>query len=288
MIEDSPSRTAIMVAVARGVATLPSRSAAPARDPFAARVVAPLLGGVLDGLTPLAARTSGVSWLLRLGSLGFVDHIALRTAALDRAVREACLCGVSQVVILGAGLDARAWRLPELADRTVYEVDHPATQRYKRGRVAGLDPVATDLRFVSVDFMREDLGERLAAEGHDESASTLWLWEGVMPYLPIEASRQTLLTLAARSAPGSTLAVTYATEDDPFWRTKLSKAVYLGFRWLGEPLHGLLLPEAMRALLDETGWTLERDTGPQDWREHFGYGHPRLLTIDERLALAVI
>ncbi len=237
---------------------------------------------------PLAEHTSGVSWALRLGSFGLVDHVALRTAAIDAAVREACQRGVSQAVILGAGLDARAWRLPELSDRVVFEVDHPATQRYKRERVVELSPVTGDLRFVSVDFTRDDLSARLEEEGHDRSATTVWIWEGVVPYLSVEASRATLETLSARSAPGSTLVVTYGTEEDPFWLSRLSSVIHWGFRMLGEPLHGLTTPGAFGALLQETGWVRRSDTGPLDWRRRFAYGYARLLSIGERLAVATV
>ncbi|MBX3274739.1 MAG: SAM-dependent methyltransferase [Sandaracinaceae bacterium] len=284
MRDDVPSLTARAVALARGVASLPGGRRAPAPDPLAARLLDPLLGRALDGLAPIAAFTPAVSWALRLASLGLVDHLALRTAAIDAALRAACARDVPQVVLLGAGLDARAFRVPELAGRRVLEVDHPATQRFKRRRVEGLTPFASELRFVSVDFTREDLGVRLAEEGHDTTRATFWIWEGVVPYLPEEVTRATLATLAARSAAGSGLAVTYGTRDDALWLARLGAPVHLAFRALGEPLHGLTTVERMQGLLAATGWHVEHDSGPADWRRRFGYG--RLLTIEERLAVA--
>lgn len=284
MREDTPSTTAAVVALARGIASLPGGRPAPAPDPIAARVLAPSLGRLLEGLAPLAERTPAVSYALRFSSLGLVDHIALRTAAIDAAVRAACAREVPQVVLLGAGLDARAWRMPELAGRAVFEVDHPATQRFKRARVAGLAPLATDLRFVAVDFTRQDLGARLAEEGHDLARPTFWVWEGVTPYLPIEASRATLTVLAGRSATGSGLALTYGTARGQYGLPRVPWSVQLGFRILGEPLRGLTTTDELVALLEETGWSLEEDSGPQDWRRRFGYG--RLLPLEERLAVA--
>src|SRR6185295_1247365 len=81
-----------------------------------------------------------------------------RTVAIDDAVREA---KAPQLVILGAGLDGRAWRMPELRDAVVYEVDHPDSQRVKRERAASLTPLARELRFVPVDFTRDRLGDAL-------------------------------------------------------------------------------------------------------------------------------
>src|SRR3954454_10506146 len=73
------------------------------------------------------------------------EVMAPRTVAIDDAVRER---SNPQLVILGAGLDARAWRMPELGAVDVYEVDQPASQRDKRERADGLDPLARSVRFV--------------------------------------------------------------------------------------------------------------------------------------------
>ena len=80
------------------------------------------------------------------------EVIAPRTVAIDDAVRAR---RVPQLVIVGAGLDDRAWRMPELASADVFEIDHPASQRDKRDRVADLRPLAKSVRFVPVDFTRD-------------------------------------------------------------------------------------------------------------------------------------
>ena len=77
-----------------------------------------------------------------------------RTIAIDDAVRARL---APQLVILGAGLDGRAWRMAELAEVDVYELDHPASQQDKRERAAGLQPLAKSLRYVPVDFTRDRL-----------------------------------------------------------------------------------------------------------------------------------
>ena len=83
--------------------------------------------------------------------LATAEVMVPRTVAIDAAVRTA---DAPQVVVLGAGLDGRAWRMPELATATVYEVDHPASQEDKRDRTARLTPVAGALHLVPVDFSR--------------------------------------------------------------------------------------------------------------------------------------
>src|SRR3954449_2381478 len=87
-----------------------------------------------------------------------------RTLAIDAAVRTV---GSPQVVILGAGLDGRAWRMPELRDVIVFEVDHPDSQRDKQARVGALTQAAREVRFVAVDFERDRLEDALAKAGHD-------------------------------------------------------------------------------------------------------------------------
>ena len=85
-----------------------------------------------------------------------------RTVAIDAAVREH---GATQVVVLGAGLDARAWRMPELAGATVVEVDHPASQRDKQRRLGDLSPTARAVVPVPVDLSREPLAPGPRAGG---------------------------------------------------------------------------------------------------------------------------
>ena len=94
-----------------------------------------------------------------------------RTVAIDEAVRAA---GAPQVVILGAGLDGRAWRMPELRDVTVFEVDHPDSQRDKRERIGALTPTAREVRFLAVDFARDSLDAALEQAGHVVTERTMW------------------------------------------------------------------------------------------------------------------
>ena len=75
------------------------------------------------------------------------DMMALRTAAIDAAIRDAIAGGATQLVILGAGYDGRAWRMPELAGVKVFEVDHPATQGDKRTHLEELPPATGNVTF---------------------------------------------------------------------------------------------------------------------------------------------
>lgn len=133
--------------------------------------------------------------------------MALRVAWLDRLVDLAVdRLGVRQVVVLGAGYDTRAARLPHAGVRW-FEVDHPDTQAAKRERMAALPgyPVGA-ATYVACDFEHEDPVERLHAAGLARGDTTLVLWEGVVPYLPEAAVRATAARLAAGLDPRSLVA----------------------------------------------------------------------------------
>ena len=130
----------------------------------------------------------------------------IRTRFIEERLEQAIREGVTQLVILGAGFDTRAYRLLELLKAAkVFEVDQPSTQEYKKRRVRAVGiEVPSNLTYVPVDFRRDKLGDALAAAGYDSSRKTFFIWEGVTMYLPEAAVEETLRWVAAQ-APGSTI-----------------------------------------------------------------------------------
>jgi methyltransferase (TIGR00027 family) len=124
--------------------------------------------------------------------------IAVRTRFAEDALAAAFESGVRQVVVLGAGLDTYAYRNP-FGDRLrIFEVDHPATQAWKRQLLQDAAiPPPSSLTFVPVDFERETLAGRLAAAGFDRTQQTFFTWLGVVPYLKQEAVWSTLAFIAS-------------------------------------------------------------------------------------------
>ena len=193
------------------------------------------------------------------------NMIALRTAAIDAAVRDTVSAGAKQLVILGAGYDGRAWRMPELAGVKVFEVDHPATQTEKRSRLSTLPPSPADVHFVSINFERESLDQALARAGHNRDAPTCWIWEGVVMYLTREAMRTTLSDIAKRSARGSTLMVNYHQANRRFIAGLIL--------WLiGEPQISSWTPEEMNTDLRAAGFRVREDSGMLDWNDRWAQG----------------
>lgn len=173
-----------------------------------------------------------------------------RTVAIDDAVRAAAS---PQVVILGAGLDGRAWRMPELGNALVFEVDHPDTQREKVARVRALGQTAKEVRFVPVDFTRDSLDDALTAAGHDPASATTWIWEGVVMYLTRADIEATLAVIERRSAAGSILSIAYVSPAPLRW------VVGLVLRRLGEPIRSVFTADAMREVLLRFGFRVIKD-----------------------------
>ena len=134
----------------------------------------------------------------------------VRTRFIDEAMEAALAEGAGQVVILGSGFDARAYRLESARGARVFEVDEPATLAAKRERIeARLGAMPAHVSLVAMDFERDDLAERLAAAGFAAGEPSFFIWEGVTGYLSAEAVDATLRELAALGAPGSRVVFTY-------------------------------------------------------------------------------
>lgn len=229
------------------------------------------------------ARALRPSRVARALSFGFVDHIDLRTRAIDDVVATVV---APQLVVLGAGLDARASRMTALADAIVFEVDHPSTQAFKRARSKSQKRAAREVRFVGVDFEHDDLGERLGASGHDPEKPTTWIWEGVTPYLTEEAVDATLGVIEARSAEASALAMTYVTPELDTLPRAFRPLVLPAFRVLGEDLRGLVTPERAHALVGAHGFDVTADEGMRELARRYGVPAP-VVVIPERVLVAL-
>ena len=267
MKADRASRTAAFVAMGRALADAGMSHVPDFHDPTACAF-----------LTEKAeVSRARVEQAFRAGTGGariemarvMADLIALRTSAIDTAVRDALRQGATQLVILGAGYDGRAWRMPQLAGVDVFEVDHPATQRDKRARVRPLDPAIGNVHFVTVDFEHQALGVALEQAGHDRSSPTCWIWEGVVMYLTHDAMRATLAAIAERSAPASTLIVNYHSAHRRFFARLL-------FRLIGEPQISSWSPEEMAAELRAAGFGVREDTSMADWNARFAQGSAKV------------
>ena len=142
---------------------------------------------------------------------GFAQAVHVRTRHIDSVFEESVKSGANQVVILGAGLDSRAYRFDKrLGGGHVFEVDFPPTQEYKKKRVREIrGSLPAHVRYVPIDFTKDDLKSVLEAAGYDRTKKTTFVWEGVTFYIPEEAVDATLRFVATHSAPGSRIVFDY-------------------------------------------------------------------------------
>jgi methyltransferase (TIGR00027 family) len=228
-------------------------------------------------------------FLAELGSGTYAAQV-MRTRYIDDVVAALVEGGTTQVVILGAGLDTRAFRLPVLARADVAELDLSATQQYKRERLRGFPVLARTLRFVPTDLTRQPIGAALDEAGIDGAEPVLFVWEGVTQYLP-EASVLSTPAGIGESAPGSSLVFTHVR------RAVIDGSV--GDGWLdgqrtpqvaSEPWLFGMEPEQGSAVLAGRGLSLVDDVDADELRSRYVEPLGRQLEINavEHAALAVV
>ncbi|WP_433593631.1 class I SAM-dependent methyltransferase [Nocardia sp. CA-145437] len=266
MDNEGPSRTALVTAYARAYHQIADRPRI-LTDPLAAR----LLGVSVDELTefgqPAEDRpgTDTDSGILRLGVSDRPRRLffAARSRFAEDRVAEAVATGVRQVVILGAGLDTFAYRNPH-PGLHVFEVDHPATQAWKRQRLAasGID-LRERLTFAPVDFETDSLAARLEAAGFVRTDPAVFVWLGVVFYLTPDAARTTLDYIAGQSEPVEVIFDYLLAADTEEERAKLRAREHRAAA-VGEPWLSYFTPDGLAAQLRAMGFTDVEDHSATD------------------------
>jgi methyltransferase (TIGR00027 family) len=291
MKEGQASRTAEYMALFRALEAAVPTDRRLFEDPFAAAFLPRRLRLVasLSSVPPVGA-------LVR----AYIDHrwpgvrtsAIARTRFIDDAAEAAIRSGIEQVVILGAGFDARAYRLAAMARVTVFEVDHPATSAAKRKVVeAALASPPRHVRFVAIDFNADSLPTTMSSAGFDPRLRTLFLWEGVTNYLSEEAVDGTLRWCASAAA-GSQVLFTYVHRrvlDTP-QAFEGTKNLFATLHAAGERWTFGLDPSHVSGFLAERGLALDQDIGAADYRaRYFGRAASRMRGYEfYRIALASV
>jgi len=234
-----------------------------------------LLAGVAKQNPELVASGADRETLIGLALRGLVV-VLTRARFTEERLAEAMRGGTDQYVIIGAGLDTFALRRPDLRERLrIIEIDHPATQAFKRGRIrdAGLAP-PPNLHFAPADLETESLAEVLSRAPYDRSRPAFFSWLGVTMYLTDAAIRATLGSLRSASVAGSQLVFDYLdravfdlANPSPA-RARLFEIV----RRVGEPMIFGFDPPTLEAELAEEGFHLLEDLGPEAQKDLY-YGN---------------
>src|SRR5215471_6226065 len=255
---DEPSRMALMVARQRAAHQLLDH------------------GAILDDSFAMKILREDDSHLLQFANQHPLASIGrLLTAARSRiaedALSKAVERGVRQVVILGAGLDTFALRNPHAARIRIFEVDHPATQAWKRQRLAGAELTPPPwLTFVPVDFEGDDLQEKLSSAGFQRTSAAFFTWLGVVTYLTTDAIDGTLGFIA--SIPNSEVVFDYAeppetwTEDvKAYAAARMAQLAKTNERWVSR-----FEPAGVAAILCSHGFADMEDISFQQIVSRFG------------------
>jgi methyltransferase (TIGR00027 family) len=282
MFADCPSRTALRVAQRRAAHQVVDHPPIFA-DPLALRIL---------GLDPDDTRTLPAGWSEGTPyARGLRAFLATRSRFAEERLRAAAERGIAQYLVLGAGLDTFGCRNP-YPELRVFEVDHPATQHWKRRQLkaAGIK-VPGSLRFVPVDFESQVLSRELARKGFDPDARTFVSWLGVSHYLDPATVADTL-RWAASLPTGSAVVFDYAVAPELLEPrvAKVYAAIARSVAALGEPFRSGFDPAALAADLAGMGFSRVEDLGPEDLNARYFRDRPDGLRVGgfTRLAHAVL
>jgi len=222
MEEGKPSFTAEIGAVIRAAESEKPEDERVCFDPYA------------KGFLGTSTRILGMLPFLRKLGLWYIeqkhpfvlDCIPARTRYIDEFANKCIDDGIEQLIILGAGYDSRAYRMERLKENvTIFEVDHPATQKMKIEKVKEMqDTLSSNVVYVSVDFNKEALPQRMFESGYGKDKKSAFIWEGVTPLLTAEAVDETLDFIAKNSGPGSSVIFNYILKSVVDGTCKLEKA----------------------------------------------------------------
>ena len=241
MADDTPTgvgTTALGVAMMRAHET--ERPDHLFTDPLAAAFVA---GAGWERPDPATIRDSDRS---RIGTMA--QWVSARTRFLDDLLSDAAAGGVRQVVLLGAGLDSRAFRLPWPEGVRLFELDTPAMLGFKERVLAERDAQPAAERIVVEIDLRDDWVGALRAAGFDATAPVAWVIEGLLVYLPQDDVDRLLRDVSALSVPGSRMGITASSGGSiDAWRDTVGDEV--SALWISA------MPEDPEAWMAEYGWT---------------------------------
>lgn len=262
MIESRPSRTAERVALRRAAHQLLDDPRV-YDDPLALAILGDAQAAAMRA-DPRRFEDGPVARPLRA-------FLAVRSRLAEDTLAQAVAVGVRQYVVLGAGLDTFAYRNP-YPNLRVFEVDHPATQAWKRQRLAEAHiAVPEGVTFAAVDFATAPLPQALRTAGLRSEEPTFFSWLGVTPYLEPSNVLATLAAIAPFAANGGGVVFDYNTPPASLAPARRAAFEALAARVAaaGEPFRGFFEPEALVAAMRAMGFRGIRDLGADELNATF-------------------
>jgi methyltransferase (TIGR00027 family) len=200
-------------------------------------------------------------------------NILSRSRYTEDSLEESVRQGVKQYVILGAGMDTFAFRRTDmLTDLQVFEMDHQATQSFKRHRINELQwKIPEQLQFIPVNFTEEKLERALLQSSYNPQIKTFFSWPGVTMYLTKDEIFEILRSISCIAPAGSTVVFDYLDIDafDPQKAVPRIKEMFLLAQHAGEPMKTGFAPSILSADLADTGLTVQEDLNPADIQKRY-------------------
>ena len=250
------SKTALRVAIRRAAHQLIDQPRI-LEDPIAVRLLGPGFARDMERAMHKVARD-------------FRSFMAVRSRYVEDRMAEAVANGVTQYVVLGAGLDTFAYRNPFPSLR-VFEVDFPATQAWKQEMLqqAGI-AIPENLTFVPLDFEHKALSTGLLEAGFNDRKAAFFGWLGVVPYLTLDAFRSTLSAIA-KLPSGSAVGFDYAVAPETLSAVGRTAFDALAGRVAaaGEPFQLFFTPEALASELGRAGFQRFEQVDSDDLNERY-------------------
>jgi methyltransferase (TIGR00027 family) len=193
-----------------------------------------------------------------------------RKRYIDDKLIEALGSGIDTVVILGSGLDTRAYRIPQLSTLPVYEVDLPQTIAYKERKLRQLyGSVPPHVRLIPIDFDRQTLEDVLKSHGYSLDRKSFFIWEGVTQYIS-ETAVRTVFEFLAKVRPGSRIVFTYIVKDFiDGERTYGLERLYQQTRVKKQIWQFGLHPSQVAAFIGEYSWKELEHVGADEYRQRY-------------------
>ena len=290
MKPDSASKSALAAAAVRAIESYRPWKERLFEDRFACRFLPPVWRGIIE-LLRLPGLGSAVLAMRERQFPGVMGNLFCRTRFIDDALRDALGKGLDQVVILGAGFDSRAYRIPGIEQTSVFEVDHPAPQAEKQARLKRmLGTLPSHVTFVPIDFDRQQLEDVMAAAAFRTGTRTFFIWEGVTQYITAEAVDATFRYVSRAAATGSEIVFTYIRRGivDGSARSAADQKLVSVLQRVGMPWVFGLDPTELAQYLAERGLKLIKDGGASDYQARYLDPIGRKMNVfeGERIALA--
>lgn len=252
------SKTAEQMAISRAIEAMKPDNERICYDPYALKFLSKRNAFLIKN----KFFRNSITCFIELMFTGHHYYVIARTRFIDDLLIQSIDAGIKQLIIMGAGFDSRAYRLRQLGNVRVYEIDHPDTQNRKIEKIKDVSgSLPKNVAFVSHDFNTENFMEKLFRSGYDKNSKSLFIWEGTTPYLAEHSVDETLTSISKHSCRGSFILFDYILKSviDETCEFEGALREYRYMKKTAEPLIFGLEKDMMESFLEKRGYKIISD-----------------------------